>query len=491
MSKSICIIGAGVGGLTAGAYLAKAGFQVTILELATTVGGSAGAYVRKNRTFPTGATVAFGLEEGGVLRSLLEDLDISVPNELLDHPMDVVLPTGKISIYRDAGLWEQELKRFFPSNPKEVLAFWNELHRISLDVLRIVENRIALPVQLHDLQKLIKIAITSPGSSLRLARYSNWTVEDLMKKYKVDQLEPFRQFLNAQLIDAVQTDVSNAALLPSSLALTIYRNGSFSIDQGLVTLCRALANRITVLGGNVHLSSPVMTVNFNKSLRNWEVNSTKVQDQYDIVINNAGVSFGSGTSFMEEEVFSWGAFRIDAILDGEIAKELNDGKFPFALQIVPTTEQYKLLRNVHGPIYVTFHHSRDRSGNVIEDEVMMTASVHTQPSQWFAFTKEQYKYEKELVRKDIIDIIHQTVPLKDLLRSVEAGTPLTYKKFVGKAEVGGFPLSVKNAIRSPKSVRSGNRQLYIVGEQAFPGPGTLSSALSGYYAAKAIIKGLH
>jgi phytoene dehydrogenase-like protein len=65
LSKSVCIIGAGVGGLTAAAYLAKEGYKVSVLEKATTVGGSAGWYVRKGRKFPTGATIAFGLEEKG------------------------------------------------------------------------------------------------------------------------------------------------------------------------------------------------------------------------------------------------------------------------------------------------------------------------------------------------------------------------------------------------------------------------------------------
>ncbi len=51
MKPSVCIIGAGMGGLTAGAFLAKNGFDVTILEKATSVGGSAGFYTRKDRRF--------------------------------------------------------------------------------------------------------------------------------------------------------------------------------------------------------------------------------------------------------------------------------------------------------------------------------------------------------------------------------------------------------------------------------------------------------
>jgi len=32
LPKTVCIIGAGIGGLTAAAYLAKAGYQVTVIE---------------------------------------------------------------------------------------------------------------------------------------------------------------------------------------------------------------------------------------------------------------------------------------------------------------------------------------------------------------------------------------------------------------------------------------------------------------------------
>ncbi|WP_313237944.1 NAD(P)-binding protein [Sporosarcina ureae] len=62
MSKSIYVVGADIGGLMAGALLAKEGYQVTILEKATRVVGSAGSYVRNKRIYPAGATIAFGLE---------------------------------------------------------------------------------------------------------------------------------------------------------------------------------------------------------------------------------------------------------------------------------------------------------------------------------------------------------------------------------------------------------------------------------------------
>ncbi|WP_246944148.1 phytoene desaturase family protein [Bacillus pinisoli] len=489
MTKSVCIIGAGIGGLTAGAYLAQSGYKVTIYEKATTVGGSAGAYTRHKRTFPTGATVGFGLEESGVLSDILKDLQITIPLQKLDHPMDVILPSGKVSIYQDSSLWEKELRLVQPVSQENILKFWNMLEQISSDVEEIVKQRISLPIQSwSDVQRLAKLGVISPIILFRLARFALWSVEDLMKKCKVKDIEPLRQFIDAQLMDAVQTDSSKAALLPSSLALSIYRRGSFSIDGGFSTLCKALAKRIEELGGTIKLATSVKEIQYIKETEKWDVRGKRLQELFDIVINNSGVSFGEGTSYMKEEAFSWGAFRIDAILERQVISKLNSSMLPFAYQIVLPENRTKNSSKIHGPLYVTFHESRDSLGNIVKDEVMMTASIHTDARLWKSYSKEQYVLEKDKIYSEMLEVINRVIPINPFLKYAEAGTPLTYLKYMGKTEVGGFPLDVMTAVIRPKSFRTKNNHFYIVGEQVFPGPGTLSSALSGYYAARAIMK---
>ncbi|TYS17141.1 FAD-dependent oxidoreductase [Rossellomorea vietnamensis] len=490
MSKSVCVIGAGVGGLTAAAYLAKEGCKVTVIEKSTTVGGSAGWYFRNGRKFPTGATIAFGLEEHGLLKTVLDDLYIDLPAADLLHPMDIILPQEKVSVYKSTELWEEELKRAFHERSGNVLKFWRALQRIGDDVQAVTESRVSLPIRrLYELGNLPQHALKHPASVLRLARYALLSVEDLMKKYGLQSYQPLRQLLDAQLLDAVQTDVTKAALLPSSFALTIYRRGSFAIQDGLGRLAKALASRVKELGGEVVKVSPVENLTYDISRKQWNVTSRKRTSSFDYIVNNSGISFGPGTSYGADDEFSWGAFRVDAILSNEVRRGSLEGvEFPFAYQIVPHFDFSSLVKNTHGPVYATFHSTQDMKGNLVEGEVTMTVSLHTHPNIWSTYSEEKYKELKERLKEEILNEIDRVIPVRKNLLFAETGTPLTYERYIGKTAVGGFPLTVKNAVLKPKSVRSSLPQLYIVGEQVFPGPGTLSSTLSGYYAARSIMK---
>ncbi|WP_313237947.1 hypothetical protein [Sporosarcina ureae] len=66
------------------------------------------------------------------------------------------------------------------------------------------------------------------------------------------------------------------------------------------------------LGGEVIKASPVTELVYQEE--KWHVTSRKKTEAYDVVVNNAGVSFGPRTSHFESNEFAWGAFRIDALL---------------------------------------------------------------------------------------------------------------------------------------------------------------------------------
>ena len=76
MKTTALIIGGGLGGLFAGAILAKEGVGVTILEKNHIIGGGLQSFRRMGLSFDTGMHVLAGMEEGQSIRRLCEWLGI-------------------------------------------------------------------------------------------------------------------------------------------------------------------------------------------------------------------------------------------------------------------------------------------------------------------------------------------------------------------------------------------------------------------------------
>ena len=78
-SPRIVVIGAGIGGLTAAALLARRGYRVLVLEQAMVPGGCASTFKRRGFTFDVGATQVAGLEPGGIHQRIFAELEIELP----------------------------------------------------------------------------------------------------------------------------------------------------------------------------------------------------------------------------------------------------------------------------------------------------------------------------------------------------------------------------------------------------------------------------
>lgn len=87
----VVVVGAGLGGLTSGAYLARRGLRILVLEDGSGVGGKASSRVIDGIRFPTGANT-FGRR---VLR-ILRDVGTEIPTT--DAPMGFVLGTARLTL---------------------------------------------------------------------------------------------------------------------------------------------------------------------------------------------------------------------------------------------------------------------------------------------------------------------------------------------------------------------------------------------------------
>jgi len=132
------VIGAGMGGLTAAAYLVKAGLRVLVLERNPHIAGTAYVYHRKGFTFPMGP---LGFSHPGLVKTILEGLEIDedlkfsrVHYRIRAFGLDLPLSLHFSELVR-------ELAKSFPIDAKAVEHFFKDMNEL-ISILKIPESNL-------------------------------------------------------------------------------------------------------------------------------------------------------------------------------------------------------------------------------------------------------------------------------------------------------------------------------------------------------------
>ena len=141
MNTGTCIIiGGGMGGLFAGALLAKNGIRVTVLEKNAVAGGGLQSFRRNGIEFDTGMHVMGGLLPGGNLHRICSYLGILARIDLHHiNPecMDEILIESTGDIYRIPSGREAFVKAmsdYFPDEAEGIRRYVDELYRITSEL---------------------------------------------------------------------------------------------------------------------------------------------------------------------------------------------------------------------------------------------------------------------------------------------------------------------------------------------------------------------
>jgi len=268
--KKACIIGAGIGGLTAGALLLKKGYAVDIFEKEPTVGGRAASITMSTKTKETyiqllarfNTQIAFSepaLED--IFKKKLFDgytLDLGfhmIGGGIIDKLRTIIMEYYEnITIY-ESRLFEQKNNHF--------------------DHFVTMADRITM------LPNILKLLVSGEKTMKELDTVS---ITDTIKKYGKGKMRTVLE-VNPRLISTI----NNLDLISTGEVFRTQKDmklrGVNYPKNGLLSISQTLAEYIEKNGGHIHLNSPVTKIIIeNKKAEGVVVGRKKYL--FDIIISN-------------------------------------------------------------------------------------------------------------------------------------------------------------------------------------------------------------
>lgn len=480
----VVVIGAGIGGLTAAALLARRGYEVLVFDQALVPGGCASTFKRRGFTFDVGATQVAGLEPGGIHHRIFSELAIDVPAATpCDPACAVYLPgeTEPIQVWRDRDRWQAERQRQFPGSEP----FWQllaTLFRASWAFQ--LRDPVLPPRNGWDLWQLTQAV--RPGTLVTLP-YTFSTVGQVLRSYGLERDHRLKTFLDLQLKLYSQVDAEETALLYAATALSVSQEpqGLYHLQGSMQVLSDRLVEALERDGGKLLMRHTVQGIQVNQG----RTIAVQVQDQKtgqtwtetaDHIVAN--VTLQNLTDLLGDQVPDGYRRRVEKLPPASGAFVVYLGvdqaaippHCPPHLQFLYDNEGAIAENN---SLFVSVSHPGD--GRAPEGCATITASSFTDPNLWWHC--EDYEALKQEYTQTAIARLSQFFHLTpDTIRYQEAATPRTFARFTGRDRgiVGGIGQRIATFGPFGFANRTPVPHLWLVGDSTHPGEGTAGVSYS-------------
>lgn len=148
MRYDTIIVGGGIAGLTAQAYLQKAGFNTLLIEKQEEIGGLVSSFNVKGYLFDGGIR---SIENSGIVQPMLNELGIDI--EFLPSIVSLGIEKDYINIRTEADIedYQELLVSKFPNDKEAVINIVKEVRKVMkyLDILYGIDNPLFLPYKEH------------------------------------------------------------------------------------------------------------------------------------------------------------------------------------------------------------------------------------------------------------------------------------------------------------------------------------------------------
>jgi len=485
MARSVLIIGAGIGGLSAGCYAAMNGYKVRILESHARPGGLCTSWTRHGYTFDGCIHNLAGTSPDSGFHGLFEELG--------------VLPATPLHAYREMVQVER------PDGPP--LTLYTDLDRLEAHMTTLFpRDSAAIKSLIADARRFARVDIMGLSARPWTDRFSFLSAIPLMVKYGRFTMDEFaKRFIDPFLRRAFPTLVYDWPQQSMLMLLTFL--GRCSVGDlgwpmgGSGELANRIAKRFHDLGGEIRYHAKVQSIIVENGRAVGVKLADGTEERADILVSNANghttIFDMLGGRFTNPAIRDYYAHPEDRIEMGihvslGVARDLSDE--PHAL-ILALDKPAEIAGEARDRFYIQLFGFDPRLAP--KGSSVIRVLLPTSYRRWESLANDDaaYQAEKRRIADAVIAQLETRFPgIARQIEAVDVATPITTYRFTGNAH--GYKTSVVALFlsmifgRTLSQTLPGLANFYMVGQWA-GGGGVSGAAAMGRNVARAICEADH
>jgi phytoene dehydrogenase-like protein len=463
----VIVIGAGIGGLAAGALLAKRGLRVLVLEQHGQPGGYCSSWQRRTPEgiflFDAGVHDISGLGPRGPVRNLLEQLGLEQEIEWLRVRQEYVAPGLRIKVPEGAPAYIELLARRFPAEREGIGKLFAEIEAIYEDMYADVDRTGGVPRPPRTVEDMLAYPRTHP----HLARWYGRPFGSLLDAFVV---EPRLKVILCAL-SAYLTDQATILRVQDMVPLFGYVfHGGFYPKGGSQRLADALVESIRRSSGQVLLGTGARSIRVTAGAVQGVETVRGDFHQAPVVISNADAKHTLLELVGKDRLPRRFARRIEATIPSASA---------FAVFLgVDFQPEVEAMAMVLGSVGVCVPSKLDPSlappGHA---SISLFRLVSAEESRQWDRSAPDYADRKRRWGDDLITRAEALIPnLRAHIVYRDEATPATFARYTGAAQGAIYGLARGQL---PIPTQSPIRGLFLVGAAVYPGAGIEAVVISG------------